>query len=174
MKQSDDFIYTVVDSLEVYPHYLSEYERLFEIQTFKMLVDTFDLDTYLNNLILDEETYNLYFKDIVKKYDKPKHKEMKKQFKQTTLKNIYLNDKSGMYRDYILESIFDNEDYWEDDYEKSKIVNFLQYFFDKYGFERELNNGDISIEDYEKYFKDTFLHYNPYKHNELMEKNDEN
>lgn len=168
MKQSDDFIYSVVENLESCEGYLSEYDRKLDIQTFKMLVDMFDLDTYLENLILDEITYNLYFEEIVKKYDKPKHKQMKKEFKKVSLQNTYLNDKRGLYRDYILESIFDSDDYFEDDYEKSKIINFLNYFFDKYGLERELDFGVISNEDYEKYFKETILHFNPTKHKELI------
>ena len=168
MKNTDNFIYSVVDKLESFEGYLGEYDRKMDIQTFKMLVDRFELDTYLENLILDEETYNLYFKEIVKKYDKPKHKQMKKQFKQISLENTYIKDSRGLYRDYIVESIFDNNEYWEDEYEKSKIINFLQYFFDKYGLEREMSFGVVTNDDYEKYFKETVLHFNPNKHKELI------
>ncbi|WP_129587511.1 hypothetical protein [Malaciobacter canalis] len=161
-----EFIYTVLDCLEKYPYFLNDYEKGIEIQTFKMVVDKFDIDSYLNNLILDEETYNTYFKEVVKKFDKPKHKLMKREFKKS-LRETTLND-NELYRDYILESICDSDDYFEDDYMKEMVVDFLQYFFDKYGLEKELKNGEISLEDYEKYFKDTVIKNNPIHHKNLM------
>ena len=168
MKQSDNFIENVIKSLKEYSGFENEYERKFEIQTFKLLVDRFKVESFLDNLVLNEDTYDKYFKKIVKKYDYYQHQYMKTQFENE--RDDYFNE---IDRDLIFESIYDNEDYWDSDYQKSLVVDFLRYFFDKYGLESEFSFGSITKEVYEEYFSNTVKHFSPYKHSVLMGLEDE-
>lgn len=173
--ESSKFTNNVIDSLEEYPYHISEYDKLLDIQTFKYLVDEFDIEGYLNGFQITKEVFDNYFKDTVKKYDKPLYKQIRKDFKNnptytTDLDNIYDIDDGYVDRDYIFESIMDSDDYYENDYQKLRIINFLQYFFDKFHFEKHLYSGVINKTEYEVYFRDTVKEFNPKLNKQIMEK----
>lgn len=168
MKQSDDFIDGIFESMLESDYYKSEYERFYDIHTLKMLVDKLDIQNYLDGLVLDSDTYNTYYKDVVKTFDKPLHRRVKRVLQhQQTFNQINDTQYYYMDRDLILECIYDNEDYFLSQYEKEMVVNFVRFFFDKYDFEKMFRR-DITKEEYIKYFGDTIKEYNPSHHKKVM------
>ena len=170
---SEDFVSLMIKNIMSSNHYETKYQRLYDLTTFRLIMEKFDVVSYLDNLILDRETYNEYFKDIVKRYDKKKHKrfikELKKSEKQqseSTVINILEIDNGYTDRDMIFESIID-ADYYETQYEKMKIVNMLQLFFDRNNLEVFMN-GSVSQKEYEVYFRDTIKENNPQWDEEIM------
>jgi len=166
MVMSKDFINNMVVNILSSNHYEDNYQKLYDLSTFRLILEKFNLISYLDNLILNRETYNEYYKNIVKNNDIQKHKKLKKELKryekqqsESTVTNILEIDNGYTDRDMIFESIIDGE-FYETDYVKMKIVNMLQLFFDKYELESFMNS-DISYKDYKKYFRDNIKENNP-------------
>ena len=163
-KVIDNILLSILDS----DIYLGDYERLMAIQTLQYVVDKFDLNYFLMSYDVDEEAYNRYFKEIVKKYDKPKHKRYKESLRKEKNNSEILYD--DIDRDVILESIYES-DYYENDYEKMKVINTLQFFFDKFKLERFIQNSDVSEDEYKQYFQKNIQTHHPSIDTKILEKN---
>jgi len=129
----------------------------------------------MDNLQITEEVFDTYFKDIVKEYDKSLYKSIKKSIKESSIffmefRYMFKMDNQYIDRDDIFESIIDSDGYYESEYQKMKIVNFLQYFFDKFEFEKHFYNSEINQNEYEIYFRDTIKEYKPKLNKKIMEK----
>ena len=153
-KVIDNILLSILDS----DIYFGDYERFMAIQTLQYVVDKFDLNYFLRSYDVDEEAYNRYFKEIVKKYDKPKHKRYKESLRKEKNNSEILYD--DIDRDVILESIYES-DYYDDDYEKMKVINVLQFFFDKFKLERFIQNSDVSEDEYKQYFQKNIQTHHP-------------
>ena len=163
-KVIDNILLSILDS----DIYLGDYERFMAIQTLQYLVDKFDLNYFLMSYDVDEEAYNRYFKEIVKKYDKPKHKRYKESLRKEK-KSLEKNN-FDIDRDVILESIYES-DYYENDYEKMKVINVLQLFFDKFKLESFIQSSDLSESEYKQYFQKNIQTHHPYLDTKIIEKN---
>ena len=171
MKLNEEFINGVVKSMEESDYYLSNYERYFDIQTFLMIVDKLNVKSYINNIVLDKDTYNTYYKKVVKKYDNLTHKRVKDVLKnQPTIHSLvdedYLFDKDLVVGSFSLNK----HNHFDCEYEKELVSNYLEYFLDKYNYEEGIYNTDISKEEYNKYFKDTIKRYNIKQHYKIIDK----
>ena len=118
---NEDFINKIVWSILDSERYEDNYQKYYDLQTFRLVVEKFNVESYLENLTIDRDTYNEYFKDIVKKYDFEKHKEVKKELKESekrksnqTPTNILGMNDNYSDRDRIFESVIDG-DYYEND-----------------------------------------------------------
>ncbi len=76
---NDKFIDLILESMMKSDLYNEEEDKLMNIQTFTLIVDKFNLDTFTENYYIDEFDYNIYFKYVLKKYDKKRHKEIIKK-----------------------------------------------------------------------------------------------
>jgi len=79
---SKDFINNMVVNILSSNHYEDNYQKLYDLSTFRLILEKFNLISYLDNLILNRETYNEYYKNIVKNNDIQKHKKLKKELKR--------------------------------------------------------------------------------------------
>ncbi len=158
----DNIILSVMDS-----HlYLGDYERFIAVQTLQYVVDKFDLNYFINNFDIEEDDYNIYFKEIVKIYDKPKHKEYKKIFRKE--KNSLKENEFYIDREVVFESIYKN-DYYDTDYKKMNVINTLQFFFDKFKLESFIQNNNVSMDDYIQYFQKNTQNFNKHLDTYILE-----
>ena len=163
-KVIDNILLSILDS----DIYFGDYERFMAIQTLQYVVDKFDLNYFLRSYDVDEEAYNRYFKEIVKKYDKPKHKRYKESLRKEKNNSEILYD--DIDRDVILESIYES-DYYENDYEKMKVINVLQLFFDRFKLEKFIQYSDVSADEYKQYFQKNIQTHHPHLDINILEKN---
>ena len=68
--------------------------------------------------------------------------------------------------DLMLESIYES-DYFESEFEKMNIINFLRLFFHKYDFYDFVDTHQITEYEYKRYFKDNVKFHNPKIHKRI-------
>ncbi|MCX6076454.1 MAG: hypothetical protein NTW78_06145 [Campylobacterales bacterium] len=160
----DTILLSILDS----DLYLGDYERLMAIQTLQYVVDKFDLNYFFDSYNVDKDEYNKYFKDVVKTYYKEKHKEYKKLLKNE--KNTLEINHLDIDRKVIFESIYENN-FYDTDYKKMKVINTLQFFFDKFKLEIFIQSSDLSEDDYKQYFQKNIQTHNQYLDTKIIEEN---
>ena len=163
-KVIDTILLSILDS----DLYLGDYERLMAIQTLQYVVDKFDLNYFFDSYNIDKDEYNKYFKYVVKTYHKEKHKEYKKLLKNE--KNTLEINHLDIDRKVIFESIYES-DFYDTDYKKMKVINTLQFFFDKFKLERFIEYSDLSENDYKQYFQKNIQTHHPHLDTKIIEEN---
>ena len=167
-KNNTQVIDTILLSILDSDLYLGNYERFMAIQTLQYVVDKFDLNYFLNTYDVDKEAYDKYFKDIVKTYDKANHKRYKESLrkeKKTLEKNYFDIDREEIFESILKSDCYDNS------FEKMKVINVLQFFFDKFKFEMFIECSDLSEDEYKQYFQKSVQTHRPYLDAKIIEEN---
>ncbi len=82
----DGFLNYALLSLENSKIEMCEYKKALAIATFKLIVDEFAIEAFMETHFTKEH-YETYFKKIVKKYNKPLHKQIKQELREMEIEN---------------------------------------------------------------------------------------
>jgi hypothetical protein len=164
---NDNFKDNVIESIQTSDVYWSEYQKNYDISTFEMVMDRFNIQNFLDNTNIDEYYYNKYFKKVIKKYDKSLHKEVKKEFKKYSQQKF--SDFNFDFDRVVIFNSLINSDFIGHPYHSEKMISLLRYVFDKIDIENIYDDLQITKDDYKKYFKDVIKKYNPQTHKSIMD-----
>ena len=68
--------------------------------------------------------------------------------------------------DRLLESIYES-DYFDSEFERMNVINFLRLFFHKYDFYDFVDTHQITEYEYKRYFKDVVKQHKPQIHKRI-------
>lgn len=159
-----DFTDNIVKALKQSEVYLDNREREYDIALFQMVMDRFDVESFLENTDVESYFYNKYLKDVVFDINPSLHQKVIDDFEDDDSLEFL-----GFTKEIVFEMIKGNDNLYNG-FDKEKMIGLLDFLFDKVDIETVYKNTEISKDEYEKYLKNVILKYKPNYHNEVMER----